>query len=77
MVLLARSPAYDRSTMIIVILTAVMVLNLIAMLAARQIMGGITIMVLRIVGSVLGVLQVALAVEMLLGALRQVGVMNG
>ena len=56
---------------------ALTALNLLAMLIARKVMGGSTLMVLRIVGAVLGVLQVALAVEMLLKSFRELGVMNG
>jgi multiple antibiotic resistance protein len=55
----------------------VMVLNLPTMLYARRMMGGATAMVLQIVGAVLGVLQVALAIEMVLRAMRQLGVLNG
>jgi len=44
----------------------VMVLNLLTMLYARRIMGGVTILALQIFGAVLGVLQVALAVQMIL-----------
>ena len=54
-----------------------MVLNLLAMLYARRIMGGITVMVLQIAGAVLGVLQVALAVDMILRALRELNVLHG
>ena len=52
-----------------------MVLNLLAMLYARQLMGGVTAMVLQVLGAVLGVLQVALAVEMILRGLRELGVL--
>jgi hypothetical protein len=37
-----------------------MVLNLLAMLYSRRLMGGATVMALQILGAVLGVLQVAL-----------------
>lgn len=77
MVLLARSHNSERTTVIVGILTVVMLLNLAAMLGANRIMNGITILILRIVGSVLGVLQVALAVEMILISLRQLGVVSG
>lgn len=77
MVLLARSSDRARSTQIIGVLIGVMALNLIAMLVARKIMGGITLMVLRIVGAVLGVLQVALATEMILRSLTDLRVITG
>jgi small neutral amino acid transporter SnatA (MarC family) len=40
-------------------------------------MSGVTVLVLQVLGAVLGVLQVALAVEISLRALRQLGVLNG
>jgi multiple antibiotic resistance protein len=77
MVLLARSHEAARTTSIVLVVVLVMVLNLLAMLGARKIMGGITLMILRIVGAVLGVLQVALAVEMILRSLADLGVLHG
>ncbi|MGH8698096.1 MAG: MarC family protein [Burkholderiales bacterium] len=76
-VVLANSPDAARTAGILAILLAVMVLNLLAMLYARRIMGGVTVMVLQILGAVLGVLQVALAIEMILRALRELGVLDG
>ena len=52
-----------------------MALNLLAMLYARQLMGGVTVLALQIFGAVLGVLQVALAVQLILRGLRQLGVL--
>lgn len=76
-VLFANSHAIGRTAGIVAILVAVMVLNLLAMLYARQIMSGVTVLVLQVLGAVLGVLQVAMAVEIILRALRQLGVLNG
>lgn len=76
MVLLARSPDVRRTSMIVLVVVLVMVLNLLAMLGSRKVMGGVTLMILRIVGSVLGVLQVALAVEMILRSLTDLGVLH-
>jgi len=76
-VVLANSPDYARTAGVLAILLAVMVLNLLAMLYARRIMGGITVMVLQIAGAVLGVLQVALAVEMILRALHELKLFDG
>jgi multiple antibiotic resistance protein len=76
-VLLANSHDAARTASILAILIGVMVLNLLAMLYARRMMGGATAMILQVLGAVLGVLQVALAVEMLLRALYQLGVLNG
>jgi multiple antibiotic resistance protein len=72
---LTNSREAERTGAVLAILLAVMVLNLLAMLHARRIMGGVTIMVLQIVGAVLSVLQVALAVDMILRALRELGVL--
>ena len=76
-VVLTNSPYGARTAGILAILLAVMVLNLLAMLYVRQIMGGITVMVLQIAGAVLGVLQVALAVDMILRALRELKLFGG
>lgn len=67
--LLANSHDTGRTSGIVAILIGVMILNLLAMLFARRIMAGITLIGLQILGAVLGVLQVALALEMILRAL--------
>ena len=71
--LLINSPDAARTSAILAILIAVMVLNLLAMLYARRIIAGATILVLQIFGAVLGVLQVALAVQMILRGLHELG----
>ena len=76
-VLLANSHDGARTASILAILIGVMVLNLLAMLYARQMMGGVTAMVLPVLGAVLAVLQVALAVEMILRALYELDVLHG
>jgi len=76
-VVLTNSREVERTGAILAILLAVMVLNLLTMLYARRIMGGVTVMVLQIVGAVLGVLQVAVAIDMILRALQQLGVFPG
>jgi multiple antibiotic resistance protein len=76
-VVLANSPHDTRTAGILAILLAVMVLNLLAMLYVRRIMGGITVMVLQIAGAVLGVLQVAVAVDMILRALQELKLFGG
>jgi len=73
--LLVNSPDAGRTAAIIAILIAVMSLDLLAMLYARRIMAGVAILVLQIFGAVLGVLQVALAVQMMLRGLRDLGVL--
>ena len=76
-VVLANSPNDARTAGVLAILLAVMVLNLLAMLYGRRIMGGIAVMVLQIAGAVLGVLQVAVAVDMVLRALHELKLVNG
>jgi multiple antibiotic resistance protein len=76
-VVLVNSPDAARTTNVVAIAVAVMVLNLLAMRYARRIMGGVTVMVLQILGAVLGVLQIALAVEMILRALRELNLLQG
>ena len=75
-VFLANSPDAARTASILAILIGVMVLNLLAMLYARRMMGGVTAMVLQVLGAVLGVLQVALAVEMILRGLHELGLLQ-
>ena len=74
-VFLANSHDAARTASILAILIGVMVLNLLAMLYARRMMGGVTAMVLQVLGAVLGVLQVALAVEMILRGLHELGLL--
>ena len=75
-VLLAHTHDLERTLTICAILVGVMALNLLAMLYARRILGGVTAIALEILGAVLGVLQVALAVTIMLHALQDLGVMN-
>ncbi len=75
-IMLANSPDSMRTVSILAILAVVMVLNLLAMLYARRIMAGLMIIALQILGAVLGVLQVALAIEMFARGLRGFGVLH-
>jgi multiple antibiotic resistance protein len=68
--LIANSPDAARTAIIVATLIAVMVTNLLAMLYVRRIIRGITVLVLQILGAVLGVLQVALAVQIMIRGLR-------
>ena len=72
--LLVNSPDAARTASILAILIGVMVLNLLLMLYVRRIMGGVTVIALQIFGAVLGVLQVALAVQFILRGLHELGV---
>ena len=74
-VVLTDSPDVARTGAVLALLLAVMVLNLLTMLSARRIMGGVTVMALQIIGAVLGVLQVALAIDMILRALRELALL--
>ncbi len=74
-VLLATTQDPKRIAGIMGIAVAIMVLNLLAMLYARSILRGAVLLVLAILGAVLGVLQVGLAVELGLRALRALGVL--
>jgi multiple antibiotic resistance protein len=56
------------------LLGAVMVLNLLAMLLVRTLMRGIVPIALQILGAVLGVLQVALALNIIISALVRMGI---
>ena len=75
-ILLANSHDNARTLGILAVLLGVMVLNLVAMLFARRTMSGVTLIALQILGAVLGVLQVALAAEMVLRGLRDLGVLH-
>ena len=72
-VLLAASSRAQRTEAIIALLVAVMILNLLAMLFARKILVGATMIVLQVVGAVLGVLQLGLAVEFIVRGLQMLG----
>jgi multiple antibiotic resistance protein len=58
------------------ILFGVMVLNLLAMLCAHAVMHGVVLLGLRLLGAVLGVMQVALAVEIMLRAFEDLGILG-
>ena len=76
-VLLSNSRGPERALAILGVVMVIMVLNLLAMLYARQIMGGVVVVGMQILGAVLGVLQVGLALEMILRGLRDLGVLRG
>jgi multiple antibiotic resistance protein len=76
-VLLAHRDDFVAKGSILAIVIAIMVLNLLAMLNTRWIMGGLTVVALQILGAVLGVLQVALAIQLILRGLNLLGVLHG
>ena len=73
-VLMALSADMQRSLSVLGLAVAVMALNLLAMLFVRPIVRGIGILSLQIVGAVLGILQVALALQLMAHALQRMGV---
>ena len=75
-VLLVLSHGADRTGVIIATLLVVMLLNLLSMVYVRPLLRTVG-PVLLAVGSVLGLLQLALAVEIILTALHGLGVLAG
>jgi multiple antibiotic resistance protein len=75
-VLLALSTEGGRTEIIVGMVVAVMLLNLIAMLFARRILVGATIVILQILGAVLGILQAGLAVQIILWGLRNLKIIS-
>ena len=74
--MLGNSPDSERTATIVGLIMLVMVLNLVAMLFARRVLVGITIIVLQVLGAVLAVLQVALAIQFMLLALRDLRIID-
>ncbi len=68
---LAATQDAGRTLSILALLVAVMVLNLLAMVFARHLMTGMTLVVLQVLGAVLAVLQVALAVQIVIVGLQR------
>lgn len=71
--LLASIHDVQRGALILAIAVLVILLDLVAMLYAKTLMRGIGPVALQIMGAVLGVLQVALALAILLGGLQKIG----
>lgn len=71
--LFVASASNERIEVIVALLVAVMVLNLVTMLFAHRILNGATALVLQVVGAVLGVLQVAFSVQIMLRGLHELG----
>lgn len=74
-ILMATALDVTRQVGIIAALLATMVLNLLTMLFAHRILKVIGIITLQILGSVLGVLQVALGIEIIIQTLIRMGLM--
>lgn len=73
--LLAATDDPARVRLILGFALLVMALNYVFMIFARKIMRGVALLLLQVLGSVLGVLQVALSVQILLWALAELGVL--
>lgn len=73
--LLAATDDPARVRLILGLALLVMALNYVFMLFARKIMRGVALLLLQVLGSVLGVLQVALSVQILLWAFAELGVL--
>ena len=74
-VLLAISHGADRTALVVALLLLVMALNLLAMVYVRPLLRVLAVP-LQAVGAVLGVMQVALALQFMLTALRALGVIG-
>jgi multiple antibiotic resistance protein len=72
--MLAATRDVHRVELIAALLLGVMLLNLLAMLFARRIMSGVTLVLLQLLGAVLAVIQVALAVQIVIDALQRLHV---
>jgi small neutral amino acid transporter SnatA (MarC family) len=75
-VLAARHADSAAVTSIFAVVFVVMVLDLLAMLFVREIMRGPVLLILQILGAVLGVLQVGLAIQIMIAALRELQVLR-
>jgi multiple antibiotic resistance protein len=75
-VLLALSTDGGRTEIIVGMVVFVMLLNLVAMLFARRILVGATVVILQILGAVLGILQAGLAVQIILWGLRNLKIIS-
>jgi multiple antibiotic resistance protein len=74
--LLALSKGTERTGLVLGALLGVMVLNLAAMFWVRRLLTPAAVTILQVLGAVLGILQVALAVRILLGALAGLGLIT-
>lgn len=75
--LMALSGSFTRSLLVMSLAVGVMVLNLLTMLFVRPIMHGLGMVTLQVLGAILGILQVALALQIIYGALQSLGYVAG
>ena len=71
--LLSMSGDAERTELTMAMLVLVMLLNLLGMIFVREIMRPAVVGVLQVLAAVLGVMQVALSITIMLGALRVLG----
>ena len=74
--LLAVSPSSQGTLLVCGLVLANLALDLLAMIFVRSIMKGVWLAVIQVMGALIGVLQVALAVRIILGALTRLGVIG-
>lgn len=72
-VLLSSSAAGQRTWWIVGLVVVVMLLNLLAMYFARQVMRTIGPIPLQVLGVIIGIMTVALSIQIMFGALHQLG----
>lgn len=75
--LMALSGSFSRSLAILGLAAVVMLLNLLTMLFVRPIMRGLGVVTLQVLGAILGILQVALALQIMHKALKTLGYVAG
>jgi multiple antibiotic resistance protein len=75
--LLASAADSARVWTILALAAGMMVINFGAMLGARRILRGVPLFVLQVLSSVLGVVQVALAIEITLAGIRELSPARG
>jgi len=73
---MGASTDVTRTSVILGIVLAIMVINLVAMWFARRILVGPVIIGLQVIGAVLAVMQVALAIEFMVIGLKALGVIS-
>jgi multiple antibiotic resistance protein len=72
---LDMEPDGNKAVSVYVILVIVMLSNLLAMLFVREILRGPVLLILQVLGAVLGVLQFALAIQIIIRGLRDLNVL--
>lgn len=74
--IVAASASFDRTLAVLGVAVVVLLLDLLVMCFVRQVLQGVGRLVLQILGAVLGMLQVALALQLIVAALRMAQVLH-